>query len=811
MNTIRMTMKKLQVNTKFVNNLLPEWSKFVTDVKLAKGMYKSSFDQLYAYLRQHEVHANEVCMMREIFPDPPALVANSYNTPPYCNNHQPYVPQLDSGLAVPSFLPTNDLIASLNKAMAFISKTFSSGYLPTNNQLRTSSNLRNQATIQDGEGHMARQCTEPKRPKNSEWFKEKILLAQALKTDDLDAFDSDCDEAPSASAVLMAKLSAYDQMLFRLRKSAKNENEVFKDTTSSEQQDAMIMSIIEEMSNQVAKYNAVNQENKSVNESLTSEIERYKEHVKNFEERQKFDLNDRKNILILIFKKHDPLSVIDSEETLDLAEATRLKMSEKQNDPIVKEKRVNIKPIDYGSLNELYKHFVPKKQLYFEIQKKELLIENERLFEKIISQDFVCIAMHSCDDLVKYAEIEQRMYKLDLQPLSPKLRKNMEDHADYLKQTKEHADTLHDIVEQARALQPLDSTLDYALNSSTHAGRSKPKGNTRNNRISRTSSSNLKSKKVEDHPRNAKTSLNKKNHVFDCIASTMHVVLNANFEFVCFTCNECLFNVCHDLCVVDYFNAVNSYTRAKSGKSNKKNEWKPIGRTDHPLVLGLGLLQAYDQTRLSAHQFCQKVYGNQGLRHNLFLVGQFCEVDLEVAFSKHWCFVHDQKGVDLLKGLRGINLYTFSLEEMMKSSLIFLLSKDSKTKLWLWHRRLSHLNFDTINKLVKQGLVRGLPKFKYKKDPLCSAYSLVKSKKHTHKPKSENFIQEKLYLLHMDLCGLMRIEIINVQVRLIATVRNISTDNGTEFVNQMLKAYYEDAGISHQTTVARTPQQNGVV
>ncbi|GKD09918.1 hypothetical protein Tco_1189603 [Tanacetum coccineum] len=87
MNTIRMT--KLQVNTKFLNNLQLEWSKFVTDVKLAKDMHESSFDQLYAYLRQHGVHANKVRMMRERFPDPLVLVANYHHTPSYYNNHQP--------------------------------------------------------------------------------------------------------------------------------------------------------------------------------------------------------------------------------------------------------------------------------------------------------------------------------------------------------------------------------------------------------------------------------------------------------------------------------------------------------------------------------------------------------------------------------------------------------------------------------------------------------------------------------------------------------------------------------------------------
>ncbi|GKF79044.1 retrovirus-related pol polyprotein from transposon TNT 1-94, partial [Tanacetum coccineum] len=102
-----------------------------------------------------------------------------------------------------------------------------------------------------------------------------------------------------------------------------------------------------------------------------------------------------------------------------------------------------------------------------------------------------------------------------------------------------------------------------------------------------------------------------------------------------------------------------------------------------------------------------------------------------------------------------------SLEDMMKSSQICLLSKASKTKAWLWHRRLSHLNFGTINQLAKQALVRGLPKLKYEKDHLFFACSLKKSKRHTHKHKSEDTVQEKLYLLHMDLCSPMHVESIN--------------------------------------------------
>ncbi|GJS50894.1 retrovirus-related pol polyprotein from transposon TNT 1-94 [Tanacetum coccineum] len=243
-----------------------------------------------------------------------------------------------------------------------------------------------------------------------------------------------------------------------------------------------------------------------------------------------------------------------------------------------------------------------------------------------------------------------------------------------------------------------------------------------------------------------------------------------------------------------------------------------------------------------------RVYYVEGLGHNLFSVGQFCDSNLEVAFRQHTCFIRNLEGVDLLTGSRGDNLYTLSLGNMMASSPICLLSKASKTKSWLWHRRLSHLNFGAINHLARHGLVRGLPKLKFEKDHLCSACALGKSSKKPHKPKSEDTNQEKLYLLHMDLYGPMRVASVNgkkyilviiddysrftwvkclrskdeapafiinflkmIQVRLKETVRRIRTDNGTEFVNQTLREYYEKVGISHETSVARSPQQNGVV
>ncbi|GJV56394.1 retrovirus-related pol polyprotein from transposon TNT 1-94 [Tanacetum coccineum] len=120
--------------------------------------------------------------------------------------------------------------------------------------------------------------------------------------------------------------------------------------------------------------------------------------------------------------------------------------------------------------------------------------------------------------------------------------------------------------------------------------------------------------------------------------------------------------------------------------------------------------------------------------------------------------------------------------DMMASSPICLLSKASKTKSWLWRRRLSHFNFSAINHLAKNGLVRGLPKLKFEKDHLCSACVMGKSKKQSHIPKSEDTNQEKLYLLHMDLSGPMCVASINGKKYILVIVDDYSWFTWVKFL-----------------------------
>ncbi|GJX50344.1 putative ribonuclease H-like domain-containing protein [Tanacetum coccineum] len=389
--------------------------------------------------------------------------------------------------------------------MAFIYMAFTSRYPPTNNKLQTSSNPRNQATIQDGrvtvQGRQNQGYAGNGRRSNATatWVNRfggtntttqaKVMLAEALEsgmdsdeehmafladneesvitaqtsqeiptpaafqTDDLNVFDSNCDEAPSASVVLMAKLSTFDSAaLFEVpNHDIYPDNKITDQNTSdSAQQDALIMSVIEEMTNQVAKCNkkdrnrekfidsklrkVIVDKNAKVSDfesqihsfklqlnatvesdkTLSSTVDvlkldskakedKYIDEIIALEKKNKaldnvvykmgqstqtmhmltkpqvfydechktalgyqnplYLTQDQRKVPALyygntIFKKHDTLSVIDTEETLEKAEESKLKMLAKQNDPTAKEKKVNIAPIDYVALNKLSEHFV---------------------------------------------------------------------------------------------------------------------------------------------------------------------------------------------------------------------------------------------------------------------------------------------------------------------------------------------------------------------------------------------------------------------------------------------------------------------
>nr|GEU83059.1 hypothetical protein [Tanacetum cinerariifolium] len=228
------------------------------------------------------------------------------------------------------------------------------------------------------------------------------------------------------------------------------------------------------------------------------------------------------------------------------------------------------------------------------------------------------------EDHVNPTVLAPGKYAIYVEPLPSRLRNNREAHLDYLKHLKESVKTIRDIVEEAKVVRLLDSSIVSACRYTRHS-----------------------------------------QELLEYAIGT--------FRFK-----------------NDHFGAI-------------------MGYGDY--VIGDSVIS--------------KVYYVEGLGHNLFSVGQFCDSDLEVAFRKHSFYVRDTDGVELIKGSRDSNLYTISVEDMMKSSPICLLFKASKNKSWLWHRRLNHLNFGTINDLVRKDLVRGLPRLKFEKYHLCFACQLA--------------------------------------------------------------------------------------
>ncbi|GJU95091.1 retrovirus-related pol polyprotein from transposon TNT 1-94 [Tanacetum coccineum] len=135
---------------------------------------------------------------------------------------------------------------------------------------------------------------------------------------------------------------------------------------------------------------------------------------------------------------------------------------------------------------------------------------------------------------------------------------------------------------------------------------------------------------------------------------------------------------------------------------------------------------------------------------------------------------YEDYGDDLLTGSCDSNLYTISISEIAASSIVCFMSKATSIKSWLWHRRLSHLNFGTINQLTSKDLVDGLPEFKYNKDHLCSAYEQGKSKKVSLPPKLVPSTESKLEQLHIDLCGPMRVASMNGKKYILVIVDDYS-------------------------------------
>nr|GEV12007.1 hypothetical protein [Tanacetum cinerariifolium] len=742
MNIYNMKMEQFQVNTKFLNILPPEWSKFVTDGS------------------PQPIINLELPRIQEI--KPLFKMAGSQ-----CNKFK-----RDDGKVI--------LVVVIKVMLLVLGETMQvdrQGLLNATTVkvkdiwLGNALNLSDQGMQHDpgvSDGQVVHTI---------------ILNNAAFQTEDLDTYDSDYDDVLNAKAILMANISNYG-------------SNIILEVPHSE-------TYLNDMENQSQYAHTVHMLTKP--QAFYDNIHKQALGYQNpFYLKKAWGIKPTLYDGIVISNKHVAMHVIDDEETLILEEVSRSKMSEKEKDPEAIKRKISNKPIDYVKLNKLYedfrKRFVSQHELSadkvfcyhmlnpstrssdalpvkieapkelskrvfehtkvvfnneiipflkslkdifivfdkdilnkimevqtdfdqmdadvqqssvdkqcLEIAKKELLLEIDRLLQQIMSQEFLLTVINSMSLIgesmnmeIKQKESCDKCFNIDAE-----LLKSQNAHNDLLKRMLSHLKTM------SRKL---------GLKCSISNCGSKPTCNKRNDKVSQKPSRNMKNK-VEAQPRK----VNKKNRVVEPSrdVDVKHSLLNSNS--ICAT----LETQKPELKVYSRkpknVKNVGSSQKAKIVESKNANYSEPnhtwgSNAAYIPSASSLVMTGCSDFSLLG-NVTISRGYYVKGLGHNLFSVGQFCDANLEVTFCKNTCFVRDLEGIDLISGSRDTYLYIISLDDMLKTSLIYLLSKASKTKSWLWHCR------------------------------MC----IRKRKKSSHHSKAEDTNQKKLYLLHMDLCGPVRV------------------------------------------------------
>nr|GEZ02670.1 hypothetical protein [Tanacetum cinerariifolium] len=416
---------------------------------------------------------------------------------------------------------------------------------------RSSGTLRKQRVIVcyncKGEGHMSKQCTKPKRKRDEEWFKDKIAETSsnqyvvtnnvAYQADDLDAYDSDCDELNSAKIALMANLSHYGS------DNLAEETLMLEDKSHSkmiQKQNNPIMYENKVITKPV-DYATLNQLSKDFKTRFVPQAELSAEQA--FWSRYSVNSEEpnlsSSTTIVEVPKELPKVSMVNSS-------SKKLKFDLASFDVFLIDELTEVQNVFNQMKQAVEQHCIEKNK--FQDKMKNVLKDNERLLEQTISVDIVNIVVHdhvksACKTVnekvlvitalketlsklkgkavvtkaVTLHPIDPELLKIDVGPLSLKLCNNRTAHTNYLRHTQEETATLKEIVERVNLL--------------SSASRSQPQGNTKNDRIQRTPSK-AKKNKLEDHPRKVRPSLNKKKSVVDtkAILSVPTSKLNVNFD-----------------------------------------------------------------------------------------------------------------------------------------------------------------------------------------------------------------------------------------------------------------------------------------
>nr|GEX37985.1 Gag-Pol polyprotein [Tanacetum cinerariifolium] len=806
----------------FLLQLQPEWQRFVTLVKQSKELKTVSYHKLYDILKQHQNEVNEIRAERLArTANPLALVAQQQ--PVYHpKNHPAYYTQNSStrsqqtatrnrGKAIvnspppiydqePSMVAEDDEMSKdkeINKLMALISLSFKKIYKPTNNKLRTSSNTSranqdNSLRINRGTGY------DTQRIVNVAGARENVgTPVQAHWKNDIN--DESDDQELEAHYIYMAKLQEVTP------DAADNSGPIFDPEP------------LQQVSNN-DNYNVF---------AIESE---YPEQSKSINDTYPIE-QDKHNVIIdSLDMSYDRKQVDqdDDDDDDDLANEQANNELSKKNMLIYKDlKKLQAeldrrKDVEYAS-----KLFAHQETISILSQQKEALIKlyksrEDKEIETVIALENKVKVL---DNIVyKTGQSVQTMNMLNRNCKTSFVK------PEFLKKAQRANPHLYDIGELKKLIQKLKGkSVETKFEKSL---------------VTRQPNA-FKSKRpsILGKPTIFSDSLEKK----DCSKSNLDAN-TSNVNFVCATCGKCMLNDNNDMCVLHYRNGVNS--RTKMPMAVPISTRKPKCTVNQSVAKPLKKTVASESTNQKPRNTTRKLYESVSKTCSWWYP-KFTPPRYKWKPKSQIGSANSNVSMPLGNASRTANILepmTSSLQDTSSPNSICLMAKATSSQAWLWHRRLSHLNVDTVNLLSKNDIVIGLPKLKFVKDHLCSSCELGKAKRKSFPTKSTPSSKRRLQLLHMDLCGPIRVESINgkkyvlvvvddysrytwtyflrskdetpevlidflrlVQRGLHAQVRTVRTDKGTKFLNKTLHAFFAAEAIVHQTSIARTPEQNIIV
>ncbi|GJS33170.1 copia protein [Tanacetum coccineum] len=799
-----------QVNVQFLLQLQPEWKRFVTLVKQSQELKTVSYHKLYDILKQHQNEVNEIRAERLArTANPLALVAQQQ--PVYHpQNHPNHYTLNSSTRSQPSATRNREVTpdAADNSRTIFDAEP-----------LQKVQNDDDNYNVFDNDKEHHEQPESVNEPYLVEQDEHNIIIdsldmSYDREQDDQDDTD-DLAKERDLLASLIEKLKCEIDDIKNHNKFLESSNKALVDKLKSEIEDFKTKNKSLESSNN--HFKKANNELSKTNQLMFKDLKKFQAELDRYHDvncaskveidcaKAKGDLMSYENelfahqetISIMSQEKEDQTKFHKTRDDKELEKIIALENKIKVLDDIVYKTGQSVQTMNI--LNRNYKtsfvkpEFLKKSQRanprlydieemvadlrYFnsvehevdslksqlETQKTQFLNEIDRLSREYYNADhmnailggyttldkFTDLQCDYVDQVVKCVRLKKSFQKILPQNMKLILKNtNVIAPGMYKVHTKPNQSRTPQLPQDIRKSNKCVS-FSIGVIPTTSVSRPQLKSNRMKDSVMPNNSQGKK-QEVEDHRRNFKFS-NNKMFVTACNDSLNAKTLNVNF--VCVTCGKCMLNDNHDICVLHYINGVNSRTR-------------------QPIAVPIS-------TREPKRNLIEII---------LFIIDSGCSkhmtgnLKLLIAFQKSTCYIRDLKGNDLLTSSHGTDLYSITLQETSTPNPICLMAKATPSQAWLWHHHLSHLNFDTINLLSNNDIVTGLPKLKFVKYHLCSSYELGKAKRESFHTKTTPSSKRRLQLLHMDLCGPMRVESINGNKYVLVIIDDYSRYTWTHFL-----------------------------